>query len=143
MSHAKWDYFMIYCRGMTDTVPIWVLLADLFFQSKIQEVAKRLGYEVQFESDPEKFLEKTKAHPPKLVLIDLTLDKKISLSSFFKKFYEGATSQDVSVVGYTTHVDWKQTEPIHSYCEQVLTKNEFVQNLPNLMLGHLKRKGQP
>ena len=119
-------------------ISILAFVTDLLFQSKINEVARNLHYAVQFETKPEKFLEAFQSHQPKLVLVDLTA-KGVDFLSFFQIFYKNTASEGCAVVGYTTHGDWKQTEPLHQYCGQVLTKNVFVQNLPNLILGYLKR----
>lgn len=120
------------------TVDILGLILDLLFKSKIQEVAQRLQYEARFETNPLQFFELYRKYIPKLIFVDLTLNG-IDFNRFFRDFYEEVVRETTRVVAYTTHADWKKTEPYHGYCDQVVTKNVLVQNLPNLILGYVQR----
>ena len=36
-------------------------------------------------------------------------------------------------IGWVTHVRWKETEPLHRLCDRVLTRRDFVAQLPSLL----------
>jgi hypothetical protein len=36
-------------------------------------------------------------------------------------------------IGWVTHVRWKETEPLHRLCDRVLTRRDFVAELPSIL----------
>ena len=54
---------------------------------------------------------------------------------FVARIRETARLAGVPVLGFTTHVLARQTEPWHARCARVVTKDALTQELPQLLRG--------
>jgi CheY-like chemotaxis protein len=111
--------------------PVVALVPDLLFSSRIGETARRLGYPFRVARTAEE-LERILAEAPRLVLVDLTargLDLEAALAAI------AATDRSTPVVGWTTHVLWKATKPLHRLCTRVVTRETLTAELPELLEG--------
>ena len=70
------------------------------------------------------------AEAPDLVIIDLTTGNW-DYERFFAAL-EGAAPRP-SVLGFTTHVLARETQPLHARCSRVVTKETLTQELPELL----------
>jgi CheY-like chemotaxis protein len=110
---------------------------DLLFSSRIGETARRLGYPFRAARTREE-LEKGLAEGPGLILLDLTasqLDMGAALDAV------DAAGRPGPVVGWTTHVLWKETRPLHDRCDRVVTRETLTAELPELLTRYLVREG--
>jgi CheY-like chemotaxis protein len=112
--------------------PILALVSDLFFTLKIGDTAKALGRPIQFATSPQEFLEGLHRTCPSLVIADLTLGG-VDMAALFEQLAADAQPSAVPVLGYTTHVDWKRTEPLHHRCTKVVTKDILSRSLADLI----------
>jgi CheY-like chemotaxis protein len=111
------------------------VVKDLFFVARIRETAKLVGTPLGFARSPEELSAALEGEPPGLVIIDLTTpgwDHASLLATV------AARAPGVPVLGYTTHVLARQTQPLHDRCDRVVTKETLTQELPQIL-----REGVP
>ena len=75
-----------------------------------------------FEADP------PVATPPRFVLLDLTTG-----FDYARVFDTVEAAGRPPVLGFTTHVLARQTQPWHARCARVVTKETLTQELPSLL----------
>jgi CheY-like chemotaxis protein len=112
--------------------PILALVTDLFFTLKIGDTAKSVGVPIQFAASAEEFFDGFRKTRPALVIADLTLGG-VDLAALFEQLAADAHRVTVPILGYTTHADWKRTEPLHDRCTKVVTKDTLSRRLAELM----------
>jgi CheY-like chemotaxis protein len=112
--------------------PILALVTDLFFTLKIGDTAKSVGVPIQFAASAEEFFDGFRKIRPALVIADLTLNG-VDLAALFEQLAADAHRVTVPILGYTTHADWKRTEPLHDRCTKVVTKDTLSRRLAELM----------
>jgi CheY-like chemotaxis protein len=109
-------------------------VADLLFSSRIAETARRLGYRFQAARSLAD-LRAALAGRPALVMLDLTassLDGDAALREV------EAAGRPAPVLGWTTHVLWKATKPLHARCDRVVTRETLTDELPELLRGYVE-----
>ncbi len=112
--------------------PILALVSDLFFTLKIGDTAKSIGLPISFVGSSEEFLDRFRNTCPALVIADLTLDG-VDMAALFAHLAAVADQATLPILGYTTHADWKRTEPLHDRCTKVVTKDTLSRSLAELM----------
>jgi len=102
------------------------VVKDLFFVARIRETARLAGVPLTFARTPDE-VRATLAAAPRFVLLDLTagLDHEAILGA--------AEAAGVPVLAFTTHALARQTQPWHSRCERVVTKETLTAELPTLL----------
>jgi hypothetical protein len=75
------------------------------------------------------------ADAPDLVIIDLTTGDLTKGGWDYERVFAAldATAPRPSVLGYTTHVLARETQPLHPRCTRVVTKETLTQELPELL----------
>jgi hypothetical protein len=106
--------------------PILAVVSDLFFVARIRETGRLAGVRVEFARTPEQ-VEAALAHAPRFVLIDLTA------AYDYDRLFTTLAGARSRVLGYTTHALGRQTQPWHSRCDRVVTKETLTQELPRLL----------
>ncbi|MGH7359277.1 MAG: ferritin-like domain-containing protein, partial [Candidatus Rokuibacteriota bacterium] len=112
-------------------------VADLLFSSRIAETARRLGYRFQAARSLGDLRAALEGRPA-LVMLDLTasgLDQDAALREI------DAAGRPAPVLGWTTHVLWKETKPLHGRCDRVVTREKLTEELPDLLRGYVE--GRP
>jgi CheY-like chemotaxis protein len=99
---------------------------------KIEEAAKSIGLPIQFAGSGEEFLDSFRKAHPALVIADLTLTG-IDLAALFEALRADTRDGAVPLLGYTTHADWKRTNPLHARCTRVVTKETMSRGLGELL----------
>jgi CheY-like chemotaxis protein len=117
---------------VTQQRPILALVNDLFFTLKIGDTAKSVGLRINFVGSSGEFLERLRNTYPALVIADLTLDG-VDMAALFDQLAAIADQARPPILGYTTHADWKRTEPLHNRCTKVVTKDVLSRSLAELM----------
>ena len=105
------------------------VVKDLFFVARIRETARLVGTPLTFARTPQE-LETALADHPDLVILDLTTSGW-DYDAFFAAVY--AATPRPSVLGFTTHVLARTTQPLHGRCTRVVTKETLTQELPELL----------
>ncbi len=110
----------------TPTSPVLAVVGDLFFVARIRETARLAGVPIEFAKTPAE-IAAALGRAPRFALLDLTAgfdyDAILGLA-------EGAK---VPVLGFTTHVLARRTQPWHARCGRVVTKETLTQELPLLL----------
>jgi hypothetical protein len=107
-----------------------IVVKDLFFVSRIRETARLVGVTAVFARTPEEIAAALAAAPADLVLVDLTTaswDYGALLGAL------GGASPRPPVLGYTTHVLARQTQPWHARCDRVVTKETLTRELAAIL----------
>jgi hypothetical protein len=107
--------------------PVVAVVRDLFFVARIRETARLAGVPLVFARAPEE-LATALAVPARFVLLDLT-----STFDYAGVFATVEAAGGAPVLGYTTHVLARQTQPWHARCARVVTKETLTQELPTLL----------
>jgi len=105
------------------------VVKDLFFVARIRETARLVGTPLTFARTPRE-LETALADHPDLVILDLTTSGW-DYETFFAAL-DAATPRP-AVLGFTTHVLARSTQPLHGRCTRVVTKETLTQELPALL----------
>ena len=119
--------------------PVLALVRDLLFQTRIADTARRLGHPCRTVRSVED-LRAGLGDGPGLVMIDLTasaLDLDAALGAV------EAAGRPAPVLGWTTHVLWKETKPLHGRCDRVVTREALTEKLPDLLRSYLEDPAPP
>lgn len=115
---------------------IFLVIEDLFFVAKIQEVSRKLGVKVEFvkgDKDIVSHLAET-ADPdhPSLVVFDLNNAAVKSLTLIPK--LKSKLKKAISVIGFLSHIQGDlKIKAIEAGCDTVMPRSAFSQSLPNLL----------
>jgi hypothetical protein len=105
------------------------VVKDLFFVARIRETARLAGVPVVFARTPDD-VEQAVSPSAAFALVDLT-------SAFdYEAIFTRLERAQVPVLAFTTHALARQTQPWHSRCHRVVTKETLTQEL-----GALLQKG--
>src|SRR4029453_4993882 len=105
---------------------VLAVVSDLFFVARIRETGRLAGGRVEFARTPEQ-VEAALAHPPRFVLSHLPAGHA------YDRLFTTLAGARSRVLGYTTHALGRQTQPWHSRCDRVVTKETLTQELPRLL----------
>ncbi|MBI2527009.1 MAG: hypothetical protein HYV93_13625 [Candidatus Rokubacteria bacterium] len=108
---------------------------DLFFVARIRETARLVGTQVAFARSPDEVRAGLAGAPPDLLIVDLTT-AGWDYGALFGAVE--ACAPRVPVLGFTTHALARQTQPLHSRCTRVVTKETLTKEL-----GEVLRQGHP
>ncbi len=106
--------------------PVLAVVSDLFFVARIRETGRLAGVRVEFARTPAE-VEAALARLPRLVLVDLTAGYD------YERLFAALAAGRSPVLGCTTHALGRQTQPWHSRCDRVVTKETLTQELPRLL----------
>ena len=117
--------------------PAWTVVAhvrDLLFSSRIAETAHRLGYPFRAARSLDDLRVALEGHPA-LVMLDLTASG-LDLDAALRVIE--AAGHPAPVLGWTTHVLWRTTQPFHDRCDRVVTRETLTAELPELLRGYVE-----
>jgi len=112
------------------TIRAVAVVKDLFFVARIRETARLVGTELTFARTPEELEARLRLELPAVVIIDLTT-AGWDFGAFFDTL--DAASPPPPVLGFTTHVLARQTQPFHGRCRRVLTKEALTRELGRIL----------
>ena len=105
------------------------MVKDLFFVARIRETARLVGTPLVFARTPEELTAALEGEPPALVIVDLTTN-----GWDYEAIFTALERVPVApVLGYTTHALARATQPLHTRCRRVVTKETLTQELPELL----------
>ncbi len=99
--------------------PVLAVVSDLFFVARIRETGRLAGVRVEFARTPAE-VEAALARLPRLVLVDLTAGYD------YERLFAALAAGRSPVLGFTTHALGRQTQPWHSRCDRVVTKETLA-----------------
>jgi hypothetical protein len=103
------------------------VVKDLFFVARIRETARLAGVPLVVARCPED-VEAAVAAGARFALLDLTADWDAA------RVLGALDDAGVPVLGFTTHALARQTQPLHSRCRRVVTKETLTAELPALLV---------
>jgi PleD family two-component response regulator len=115
---------------------ILAAVEDLFFMVKINDMAKKSGFEVEFLKTEKDVLARAKAEAPNLVIVDLNNNntKPVSLIS---KLKSDAATKAISVIGFVSHVNGELKQQAQDAgANIVMPRSAFSTNLPLILKRH-------
>lgn len=117
---------------------IVAVLSDLMFRVKIEEAAKRAGFEAVFVQTQQDALARAKENPA-VIILDLNHSAVEPLDTISKLKNDVETSK-VNLLCYVSHVqaDLKKAAQAAG-CDQVIARSAFSQNLPAILGRYAER----
>lgn len=116
--------------------PVYVLVGDLFFASKIVKTAQALGLEVRAFDTANRLLEASKEKKPALIIMDCEKLEKEAFHLLATSRSDEALSK-VPKLGYLSHVAEDLKKEMRSAgCEQVYAKSQFTRELENILMRY-------
>ncbi len=115
------------------------VVPDIFFSAKIGETAKHVGVTVDFASTEAELLNKT-SDPAALIVLDLNATGMDTVSVVAKLRATPALAE-TPVIGFVQHEMSDLIEAARKAgCDQVLSRNAFSKNLPQILGGEQLRE---
>lgn len=123
---------------------IYVFVDDLFFTSKIQETAKKLGVKVGFVKTIEELsakIDENGGDAPALIIFDLngnTTKPLVTIPKLKAKF-----KKQTSILGFVSHLQGElKVKASEVGCDSVMPRSAFSQNLPNLLRRYAENEAE-
>lgn len=121
--------------GQNEKKKILAVLEDLLFTVKINDIAKRIGLDVEFVKSERDVLEKAK-HKPMLIILDLN-SRAVQPIELITRLKSAEDTKDISLIGYVSHVQGELKQKAHDAgCDMVLARSAFSTNLPLILKRH-------
>lgn len=122
-------------RGLGDqpgapAARVLAVVKDLFFVARIRETARLVGVPLEFARSADEFAAALPSGA-RFVLLDLT--GGVDYDAVFAALERLDVLHRPPVLAYTTHALAKQTQPWHSRCDRVVTKETLTQELAALL----------
>ncbi|HVB98044.1 MAG TPA: hypothetical protein VNJ12_01770 [Candidatus Dormibacteraeota bacterium] len=106
---------------------VLAMIENLFFQARIQTVAKHIGVEVKVVPNGERLVAEAAANPPALVIVDL--NARSGPLEAIAKLHGGENPP--LIIGYLPHTQTDLAQQAAAAgCSQVLSQGRFTQELP-------------
>ena len=119
---------------------ILAAVEDLFFLSKIQQTAKRLGIGVAV-AEPKRLREQLAATPARGVILDLNHRSGAAIEAL-RELRSNPATAGIRVLGFLSHVQTELAAAARAAgCDILLARSAFSQQLPQL-LEKLSRAGE-
>jgi DNA-binding response OmpR family regulator len=107
------------------------LIADLMFATRVEDVAKHLGYRAVVLTPDDDVQALLARESPRLVIVALDADNWANVVHVAKKF-------DVPVLAYGSHKNVEQMVAAkNAGCDEVVARSRIAAELPNLMKKYL------
>jgi DNA-binding NarL/FixJ family response regulator len=108
------------------------LVDDLFFQSKMLEVARHLSVSLEIKPTANAFFQAVEQGSPKLIILDLNArDNPLEALRQLNP-----ASNPARIIGYLSHVQTALAEEARAAgCAEVMPRSKFTQNLPTILGG--------
>ena len=117
----------------TTLKPVYMLVSDLFFATKIVKTTQAVGLEGRAFDSANRLVQASREKPPALVIMDCQgLEKEAY--QVLQEFRSSEELKGIPHIGYLSHgaQDLKR-EMRQAGCLQVYNKSEFVRELENLL----------
>ena len=121
------------------TKPVYLLVNDLFFATKIVKTAQALSLEARAFDSAERLVQSAHAKEPALVILDCERLEKEAFQ-VLQRFRAEEKFKAIPQIGYLSHaaVDLKR-EMRDAGCAQVYNKSEFSKEVENILARYTGR----
>ncbi len=111
---------------------------DLFFGSRIDSAARRLGHQVRFATDAADFLRKLEDELPALVLID-SRARQFPWKDLIEAVRKDQRTASVPIIVFGQHSDIESIRSARAAgCDRFVTNSQLVQELPELLKAYVQ-----
>jgi DNA-binding NtrC family response regulator len=114
-----------------------VVMSDLLFRSKIDEVARRLGLELRVAKSPEQLERQLAAGEPAIAIVDL---EETSLDPFAAIARVRAAAPHAPILGFAGHGNVDAIKRARDGGATVLARSGFTAQLPALLTQIAERE---
>ena len=115
---------------------ILAVVDDLFFVVKIQDAAKRAGFEASFLKSEDEAIESARAERPRLVIVDLNA-KSVKPVQLIERLRAHPDLKGLTVLSFVSHVQGELKQRAHDAgANMVLARSAFSTNLPQILKRH-------
>ena len=114
-----------------------VIMSDLLFRSKIDEVARRLGLELRVAKSPEQLDRQLSAGEPAIAIVDL---EEGALDPFAAIARVRAAAPSVAILGFAGHGNVDAIRRAREGGATVLARSGFTAQLPALLTEVAQRE---
>jgi DNA-binding NtrC family response regulator len=114
-----------------------IVMSDLLFRSKIDEVARRVGLELRVAKSPEQLERQLGAGVPALAIVDL---EEGALDPFAAIAHVRAVSPETPVIGFAGHGNTDAIRRGREAGATVLARSGFTAQLPALLTELAERE---
>lgn len=115
---------------------VLAMIENLFFQARVQAVAKQIGVEVKVVPTGEQLAAEAAANVPALVIVDL--NSRSGPLEAIGKIHAGANPPPI--IGYLMHTQTELAQQAAvAGCTEVMSQGKFTQELP-IALAHARGK---
>ncbi|HEX7089492.1 MAG TPA: hypothetical protein VF192_05110, partial [Longimicrobiales bacterium] len=112
---------------------VLALVADLLFGSRIRGTAAALGVAVQLVRSADELLDRARAAPPRLVLVDLEA-RAADPAGTIARLRAAPEGAGIPIVAFGAHVNRDAIEAARAAgATRVLARSAFVRELPGLL----------
>lgn len=120
---------------MKEKKKIVAVLDDLMFTVKINEAAKRAGFDVSFVKT-EKDVYALAAEKPSLIIIDLNTNA-VPVLKVAEHLKSSPETKNISVIAYLSHVQVELKQKAQETgIDMVMARSAFSTNLPQILKRH-------
>jgi len=118
--------------------PVYVLVRDLFFATKIVKTAEAMGLQARAFDSADRLVQASQGKEPAMVILDCGGLEKEAFRLLDQFRFETGLSR-IPRIGYLSHTaqDLKR-EMVGAGCDAVYTKAEFTKELENLLMRHAR-----
>lgn len=117
---------------------IYCFVDDLFFLTKIQDTARKLGVKVEFVKTDKDVLDRVSQNAdekPSLIIFDLNNLNAKPLTTIPK--LKAKLKKATTIIGFVSHVQGElKLKAQEAGCDMVIPRSAFSQNLPQLLRRH-------
>ena len=116
--------------------PVYVLVADLFFATKIVKTAESMGLQARAFDSADRLVQASKEKEPALVLLDCGGLEKEAFH-LIEQFRSDEKLSGIPRIGYLSHTAQDLRRQMQGAgCEAVYSKSEFTKGLENLLMRY-------
>lgn len=116
--------------------PVYILVADLFFATKIVKTAEAMGLQGRAFDSAERLTQASKDKEPALVILDCGGLEKEAFR-LLDQFQSHEKLSGIPRIGYLPHVAQDLKRQMQGAgCDAVYTKTEFTKELESLLTRH-------
>lgn len=112
--------------------PVFVIISDLIFRSKIDDAARRAGVPLRVAKTVEQLDRHLGSATPAVVLIDLEM-QELQTPVVLDRLRGNPASAKIPVIGFAGHTNVEVIHAARADGVQVMARSAFVAQLPAMM----------
>ena len=112
--------------------PVFVIISDLIFRSKIDDAARRAGVPLRVAKTVEQLDRHLGSATPAVVLVDLEM-QELQTPVVLDRLRANPASAKIPVIGFAGHTNVEVIHAARADGVQVMARSAFVAQLPAMM----------